>query len=477
MKAMRSLVYAGLGLCFLFTTASAADMRETGRSVLEKKNALIEEAQKEKALAQQEAARVRARIMSDQKTLADTVRKLKAETNALESENGKLSSRRDELSEKERELNTRLGEVDAVIKELVGHIRIHARDLDALLDQNLQTALNPESGSMLDQFAGDSAFPGMADIREMVDLYFEDIRRSGEVRVENSPMINRSGEEVNGDILVLGNFTAAYQWRKETGFLDYSPSDRRFFALSKLPPRNMQRRIKSYMEGKSQDVPVDVSRGGALQQLTHRVSFTEQVNKGGPIVWPILAILFLSVMIIGERIVFLSKKKLDTETFMQNINALSSEEKWDQCRNLCERHQQKPLCRIILSGLNVKDMAREDMENAIQETILREIPPMERFLSTLGMLAAIAPLLGLLGTVTGMINTFHVITYYGTGDPRMMSGGISEALVTTMLGLMVAIPIMFAHTLLSRRVENMISSMEEKAVSFINTVYKTRVLL
>jgi len=114
------------------------------------------------------------------------------------------------------------------------------------------------------------------------------------------------------------------------------------------------------------------------------------------------------------------------------------------------------------------------MENALQEAILNEVPRLERFLSTLGMLAAIAPLLGLLGTVTGMINTFHAITYYGTGDPRMMSGGISEALVTTMLGLCVAIPLMLAHTLLNRRVENTIGQMEEKAVSFVNQVFKSR---
>jgi len=114
------------------------------------------------------------------------------------------------------------------------------------------------------------------------------------------------------------------------------------------------------------------------------------------------------------------------------------------------------------------------MENVLQEAILAQIPPIERFLSTLGMLAAIAPLMGLLGTVTGMINTFHVITYYGAGDPRMMSGGISEALVTTMLGLTVAIPIMLFHTLLSRRVETQISTMEEKSVSFVNMVFKAR---
>jgi len=89
-------------------------------------------------------------------------------------------------------------------------------------------------------------------------------------------------------------------------------------------------------------------------------------------------------------------------------------------------------------------------------------------------MASIAPLLGLLGTVTGMINTFHTITYFGTGDAKMMSGGISEALITTMLGLAVAIPIMFCHTLISRSVENIIAQMEEKAVSFINTIEKTK---
>ena len=119
-------------------------------------------------------------------------------------------------------------------------------------------------------------------------------------------------------------------------------------------------------------------------------------------------------------------------------------------------------------------MSRDDMENALQEAIINKIPRLESFLSTLGMLAAIAPLLGLLGTVTGMINTFHTITYYGTGDPRMMSGGISEALVTTMLGLTVAIPIMLAHTLLTRKVETEIAMMEEKAVAFVNTIFKTR---
>jgi biopolymer transport protein ExbB len=146
------------------------------------------------------------------------------------------------------------------------------------------------------------------------------------------------------------------------------------------------------------------------------------------------------------------------------------------CQRLCDADRNKPVARVIAAGLSCRLMEREEMENVLQEAILREIPPMERFLSTLGMLAAIALLLGLLGTVTGMIDTFHVITHHGTGDPRMMSGGISEALVTTMLGLTVAIPIMLAHTLLNRSVENRIGQMEEKAVALVNIVHKNRKL-
>jgi biopolymer transport protein ExbB len=97
--------------------------------------------------------------------------------------------------------------------------------------------------------------------------------------------------------------------------------------------------------------------------------------------------------------------------------------------------------------------------------MLRELPRLERFITPLKVLAAVAPLLGLLGTVTGMIKTFQVITVFGTGDPRLMAGGISEALVTTQLGLMVAIPVLVAAGLLARRAQRIAGDMEEKAVA------------
>jgi biopolymer transport protein ExbB len=154
-------------------------------------------------------------------------------------------------------------------------------------------------------------------------------------------------------------------------------------------------------------------------------------------------------------------------------NAVSNGQ-WEEAESICRRPGDKPLARILLAGLGARSMGREEMENALQEAILSEIPAMERFLSALGMLAAIAPLLGLLGTVTGMINTFHVITLHGTGDPRLMSGGISEALVTTMLGLSAAIPLLMAHNLLGNVVDKSIADMEEKSVALVNVILKAR---
>jgi biopolymer transport protein ExbB len=127
---------------------------------------------------------------------------------------------------------------------------------------------------------------------------------------------------------------------------------------------------------------------------------------------------------------------------------------------------------VIEAGLNARHEDRETLESVLQEAILRELPRVERGLSVLAILGAVAPLLGLLGTVTGMIDTFRVITLFGTGDPKLMSGGISEALVTTELGLAIAIPIMLIHTFLSRRADGIIGDMEEKAVSLTNIIQK-----
>lgn len=452
----------------------AEDMREVQIQAQEAKKALMQKAAAEKALANSVYEKSRTKIMADRSSLKKVIAELESKVHKLEKEVDDLTRVNSHLEEKEKALNDELAQTGGTIKELVGVIRVNAKDVDGLIRQNLQTALHGAPDSFLDAVARESRFPGMDDVRGMVKALSAQIKSSGEVSFSKGTVIDRAGREVEADLLFLGPFTAVYRIGNEVGFCSYAATGGKLYALSRLPSNRMQKQIKRYMQGRSEAVPMDISRGGGLRQLTHELSLWQQVPKGGPIVWPILLILAVGTLIVIERIIFLVRKRLDADGLIQDIEAMSREKNWQACEQACDRHTITPVARVIKAGIACCDMKREEMENALQEAILKEIPPMERFLSTLGMLAAIAPLLGLLGTVTGMIDTFHVITMHGTGDPRLMSGGISEALVTTMLGLSVAIPLMLSQTLLNRTVDNRIGEMEEKAVALVNIIHKNR---
>ena len=475
MKHLLCLVLAGsLSLLFLSPPLYGRDMRELQVQARQVKEALMQKAAAELQAAEKEAAESRKRIINDKSALKTAIAKLKAQNRQLQQEVEKLTVEHRALDEKEKNLSQKLAETDSMVRELVGVIRVNAKDISALVNENLQTAFVGKYSDFLEAVAGQSKFPAMEDIRKMTETLFDQIKMSGEVTLKKGTIVNRAGREVDADILALGCFTAAYRFGSEVGFLNYSAAGQKLYALSRLPSGRLQKQISHYMDGRDDAVPVDISRGAALRQLTHELSLWQQIPKGGPIVWPILAILGLGVAIVIERVIFLLRKRFDADSVIRRIDALAVHQDWDACQKACAPYAEKAVVRVVKAGLDCCHLAREEMENALQEAILKEIPPMERYLSTLGMLAAIAPLLGLLGTVTGMIDTFHVITQHGTGDPRMMSGGISVALVTTMLGLSVAIPIMLAHTLLSRAVDNIIGQMEEKAVAFVNIVHKNR---
>lgn len=478
MKAIFFFEYLRVFILLLLVVTPAAgeerDMRELQVTASEVLQNLQQKAVAEEETARREAAGSRERISGDRATLIQAIQKLETEVGVFENSVVSLETEEKTLEEQETALIEKLAATDSVVRELVGVIRINAKDVENFISGNLQTALTDADTDFLQAIADQAQFPGVADITKMNAAIRQQIRDAGTVRMTRGSIIDRSGNTTETDILVLGNFTAAYRLGDEVGFLNYSPAGRKLFALSHLPSGRMQKQLWQYMEGKDEAVPMDISRGGALSQLTHSVSLAQQITKGGPLAWPILAILVLGIVIVIERMIFLFINRIDADGFTRRIETMAVEQNWQACKEECARLIGKPVVRVVAAGLACCQLQREVMENALQEAILREVPPMERFLSTLGMLAAIAPLLGLLGTVTGMIDTFQVITQHGTGDPRMMSGGISVALVTTMLGLSVAIPIMLAHTLISRAVDNRIAQMEEKAVAVLNIIHKNR---
>jgi biopolymer transport protein ExbB len=473
-RTVKQILISLLLLTWTTSPLLAQDMRALKIKESRAKEALKQKAAAEKAAAKKAAAKSRAVITADRASLTKAIIKLESTNRRLKYVVAKLTEEKSRLSEREATVTQKLSRTDSMIKELVGVIRVNAKDLDGLITENQQTVLSKSRPAFLKSLAEESRFPGMKEIRAMAKALITQIETTSEVTLQKGSLVNRGGEEKEADILMVGPFTALYRLDGEVGFCNYSCAGNKLYALSRLPSRRLQKEMVRYLEGKSDAVPMDISRGGALRQLTHELKLWEQVQKGGPIVWPILLIFVVGCALVVERTIFLLRQHFDADSLISSIEGFSKDNNWQACERTCRQHEQKPVARVVQAGLSCRRMQREEMENALQEAVLREIAPMERFLSTLGMLAAIAPLLGLLGTVTGMIDTFHVITLHGTGDPRLMSGGISEALVTTMLGLGVAIPLMLSQTLLSRVVETKIGEMEEKAVALVNIVHKYR---
>jgi biopolymer transport protein ExbB len=220
------------------------------------------------------------------------------------------------------------------------------------------------------------------------------------------------------------------------------------------------------MAGEDMAVPIDITGGAALKQLARAESAWEMLLSGGPLVWPILLVGLISLALIVERLGFLRKVRANTDQLMGRVNELVQAGDLEGALAEADSQAGRPTSNVIKAGPGPERLRRiEVIENGLTEAMLKELPRLERFLTALKVMAAVAPLLGLLGTVTGMINTFHVITVHGTGDPRLMAGGISEALITTQLGLAVAIPVLVAAALLSRKAQRIASDMEEKAVA------------
>ncbi len=429
-------------------------------------------AEKEYKKAVTEAKTSRHKIFNNRRSLENAIAEIETEIEKLDSDIDAFTDTIKVLSKKEADLSRTCSHDETDMQEFSGAVRVAARGLETILTHSFHTVKNPERIDYLQLVLSKERFPGIDEVNGLAKQFMDEIALSGEVRLEKGVFTNQKGFEITGDVLTIGKFTAAYIANGQAGFLNYSEDRGKFTALSALPSFLVRRSLLKYMQGKTDSVIMDISGGTVLKQITHKKSIIERIKDGGWLVLPILAIGVFAFIIAIERIVYLRSVHDNTDRVMGRVNELANDGKWKECDVLAKSKKKLPVYNVLSAGLASRKEDRETLESILQEAILKELPRLERFLPMLNIMGAVSPLLGLLGTVTGMIATFHVITIYGTGDPRMMSGGISEALVTTMLGLCVAIPIMLVHTFLGRRVEHIIGDMEEKAVALTNIIFR-----
>jgi biopolymer transport protein ExbB len=195
----------------------------------------------------------------------------------------------------------------------------------------------------------------------------------------------------------------------------------------------------------------------------------EIIQAGGPMMWPIIACSIMAAAIVLERLWTLQQKRvLPRELTEQVWRWVQNNQVNDKLISALE--QNSPLGRVLAVGLANRHRTREIMMERLEDAGRHVVHELERFLNTLGTIASISPLLGLLGTVTGIIRAFNAISIEGTGDPRILSGGIGEALIATAAGLCVAIPSLFAYRILRGRVNRIVIQMEKEAMKLIDAM-------
>lgn len=376
-------------------------------------------------------ARARA-VLAEQKAEAE---RLKAEFDRQETA----------LAEQEQLLAQRSGHLG----ELFGVVRQSAGDVLGQWRDSQLNAQYPQRLAQLRGLAESRGLPSADDLDGYWMLLLEDLAASGRVERVTLPVVQPDGQRVEQQVLRVGSFSAfndkaALRYDADAGVLLAPPRQPSGLGL-----------IGDYLSSKDSlaVLPIDPSRGTLLAQLQRQPSLLDRLRQGGLVGWVIVALGVFGLLLAAWRLFWLQR-------VASGVRA--------QIRELDNPRDDNPLGRVIgVLGPNPQLSDLETLELKLDEAILQETPPLERGQGLLKLLAAVAPLLGLLGTVTGMIVTFQAITQSGTGDSRLMADGISQALVTTVEGLVVAIPLLFLHSLLASRSKGLIQLLEQQSAGLI----------
>jgi biopolymer transport protein ExbB len=199
----------------------------------------------------------------------------------------------------------------------------------------------------------------------------------------------------------------------------------------------------------------------------------ELIKAGGPVMWPLILLSVLAVAIIVERLWSLQVRRVIPVELTEKVWKLVETDQ------LSDKHvealgQNSALGQILAAGLMNRNRPREFVKEAIEDTGRHVVHELERFLNMLGTIAAVSPLLGLLGTVIGIILAFEAISHQGVGDPKMLSGGIGQALIATASGLLVAIPSLVGYRYLRGRVDSLVVAMEKEALKLVEALDRRR---
>lgn len=400
--------------------------------------------------ARQREARFAAARNQQQKLLNDSRTERNRQEGISERLENTFAANQQKIVDAREALDKRLG----ALKELFGVLQTVSGDAITRFEGSLTNIQYPNRSQFLVDLGSKMASASsLASIEEIEQLWYElqrEITEQGKVVKFTTEYATADGERITDDIVRVGVFNIVF----EDGYLQYDEQTGNVTELQRQPEQGKYTGSTEDMVDETEGyVPfgLDVTRGGILSLLVESPTIGERIEQGGIVGYCIIALGFIGLGIAIWRWFALTTDGRKVSAQLKRDTASTD----------------NPLGRVLTAyEVNAK-ADTETMELKLSEAALKEMPELTKGLLFIKVIAAVAPLMGLLGTVTGMIKTFQVITLYGAGDPKLMAGGISQALMTTVLGLCVAIPMVLLHTLVSGQSRKIINILQSQSAGIV----------
>ncbi|WP_376695890.1 MotA/TolQ/ExbB proton channel family protein [Wenzhouxiangella sp. EGI_FJ10305] len=411
-------------------------------------------AQEEQRIDQQRLQR----FIDERDNQRQLLQEARAELRAEEERSDRLQNDFDENEIELVELETTLDERMGNLGELFGVVRQAAGDMRGNLRDSMTSAQLSGRSEFFAELAEARELPTVSQLRQMWFEMVREITESGKIVEFESDMINADGDLVeNRQVVRVGVFNVVSDGK----FLQWDGDQGLLIELPRQPAGRFQSMAQDLQQASGDevvDMAIDGTMGAILAQVVRSPTLGERIRQGAEVGYVIIALGIFGVLFSLWRGIVLTIKG----------NAIKRQVKRD------EADEGNALGRVLKVYQDNPDQDVETLELKLDEAILRETAPLEAGLPLIKVMYVVAPLIGLLGTVVGMIVTFQQITLFGTGDPRMMASGISMALITTVLGLTVAIPLTILHSLLQSRSRSLIQILEEQSAGIIARLAERR---
>jgi biopolymer transport protein ExbB len=414
---------------------------------------LLEQTRNARALEAQQNQQREQQFLADRAKQAGMLATARAEKLAQENRAKMLGAQFDANEKKLTDLQAVLDAKGGNLGELFGVVRIIAGDVSSVLYNSLITAQYPKRDAFVNELAASKALPS---IDKLEKLWFEMQREMTEtgrnVRFQ-AKVVEPDGATAAVEVVRIGPFVAV----QEDRYLSYLPSQAELTVFPRQPDSPMPGIAEDYAESTSgyQEMIVDPARGHMLALVVQRPTLVERIEQGEFVGIVIIIVGIIGAILAVVQFLFLLREGAAVKRQLLNTDRPTPD---------------NALGRVLASfkgdAAKVEENA-EVVELRISEAVLREVPKLERYQSFLSLAVAAGPLLGLVGTVIGMIITFQAITESGSGDPKLMAAGISQAMIATVLGLGIAVPLLFANAALKTRSRAIVQILDEQSTGLL----------